>query len=95
MDFQRKYFDRSGFGRQIQQHLGNAKDLIPELKHRVTTLSLWTLIKLIIINYLELVLPKMHPGGVIISDNVLWSGKVTQEAEVPNDKDTQVLQEYQ
>ena len=35
----------------------------------------------------------MNSGGVIISDNVLWSGKVIKEAEV-NDKDTQVLQEY-
>ena len=35
----------------------------------------------------------MNSCGVIISDNVLWSGKVIKEAEV-NDKDTQVLQEY-
>ena len=35
----------------------------------------------------------MNSGGVTISDNVLWSGTVIKEAEV-NDKDTQVLQEY-
>lgn len=35
----------------------------------------------------------MNSGGVILSDNVLWSGKVIKEADV-KDKDTQVLQEF-
>ena len=45
------------------------------------------------LNYFELVLPKMNSGGVILSDNVLWSGKVIKQAD-PKDKDTQVLQEF-
>jgi predicted O-methyltransferase YrrM len=45
------------------------------------------------INYFELIIPKMNSGGVILSDNVLWSGKVIKEADV-KDKDTQVLQEF-
>ena len=34
IDFQRKYFDLSGFGNQIHQHLGNALDIIPHLNKR-------------------------------------------------------------
>ena len=45
------------------------------------------------LNYLEVVLPKMRPGGVILSDNVLWSGKVVEPVK-ENDKHTQILMEY-
>ena len=92
MDFQRKYFDRSGFGTQIHQHLGNAIDLIPNLKHDYDLVFL-DADKTNYLNYFELVLPKTRSGGLILSDNVLWSGKVTQKAD-PKDKDTQVLQKF-
>ena len=91
-DFQRKYFDRSGYGSQIKQHLGNAIDIIPELK-RGYDLVFLDADKTNYLNYFELVLPKMNSGGVILSDNVLWSGKVIKQAD-PKDKDTQVLQEF-
>ena len=45
------------------------------------------------LNYFEVVLPKMRPGGVILSDNVLWSGKVVEPVK-DNDKHTQILMEY-
>jgi caffeoyl-CoA O-methyltransferase len=91
-DFQRKYFDRSGYGSQIKQHLGNAIDIIPELKPGYDLVFL-DADKTNYLNYFELVLPKMNSGGVILSDNVLWSGKVIKQAD-PKDKDTQVLQEF-
>jgi len=43
--------------------------------------------------YFEAVLPKMQPGGLILSDNVMWSGKVLHEAD-PNDRATVALQKY-
>jgi len=92
VDFQRKYFDRSGFGKQIHQHLGNAIDLIPDLKNEYDLVFL-DADKSNYLNYFELVLPKTRPGGLILSDNVLWSGKVTQQVD-PKDKDTQVLQKF-
>ena len=45
------------------------------------------------LNYLEVVLPKMSHGGVILSDNVLWSGKVVEPLK-ESDKHTQILMEY-
>ena len=91
-DFQRKYFDRSGYGSQIEQHLGNAIDIIPGLKSGYDLVFL-DADKTNYLNYFELVLPIMNSGGVILSDNVLWSGKVIKQAD-PKDKDTQVLQEF-
>ena len=44
-------------------------------------------------NYLEAILPKMRKGGIILSDNVLWSGKVVENVK-DNDKHTQVLIAY-
>ena len=43
--------------------------------------------------YLEALLPKMRKGGLILSDNVLWSGKVVEEIK-DNDKHTQTLMAY-
>jgi predicted O-methyltransferase YrrM len=92
LDFQRKYFNRSGYGDQINQHLGNAIDIIPKLSSDYDFVFL-DADKTNYINYFELIIPKMNSGGVILSDNVLWSGKVIKEADV-KDKDTQVLKEF-
>ena len=45
------------------------------------------------INYFHLIIDKMNTGGIILSDNVLWSGKVVEELK-PKDIDTKVLLEY-
>lgn len=91
-DIQRKYFDASGYGNQIIQHTGNAVDIIPELT---------TSFDLVFIDadksnyetYLELLLPKLTSGAVILSDNVLWSGKVVEKVN-PKDIDTKALLQY-
>ena len=44
-------------------------------------------------NYFKAIIDKMNPGGVILSDNVLWSGKVT-EIPNPKDEDTKALIAY-
>ena len=40
-----------------------------------------------------MIVPMMNPGGIILSDNVLWSGKVLEETQ-KNDRDTTVLKEF-
>jgi caffeoyl-CoA O-methyltransferase len=92
VDFQRKYFDKSGFGQQITQHLGNAINIIPTLE---TTFDLVFIDadKENYINYFNLILPKMNLGGIILSDNVLWSGKVVEPLQ-KNDQSTKILLEY-
>lgn len=91
-DFQRKYFDKSDWGKQIHQHLGKAIDIIPTLNQNFDLVFI-DADKENYLNYFEQVIDKMSTGGVIISDNVLWSGKVLEEAK-PNDISTKTLQEY-
>ena len=90
--FQQKYFKKSPYHAQIKQHLGNALEIIQKIE---TTFDLVFIDadKSNYVNYFHLVIDKMNKGGVILSDNVLWSGKVTEKPD-PNDKDTQALIAY-
>ena len=92
VDFQRKYFDKSGFGEQITQHLGEAIVIIPTLDLKFDLVFI-DADKENYINYFNLVLPKMNKGGIILSDNVLWSGKVVEPLQ-KNDLSTKILLEY-
>ena len=91
-DLQREFFDRSGYGSQILQHLGKAADIIPALD---TTFDLVFIDadKQNYAHYFDLVIEKMNRGGISLSDNVLWSGKVVEEVK-HNDKHTQALMAY-
>ena len=92
VDIQRSYFDKSDFGPQIIQHLGSAITIIPTLD---TTFDLVFMDadKPNYINYFHQIIDKLNPGGVILSDNVLWSGKVI-EALDPSDISTKIVLEY-
>lgn len=73
-----QYFDQSPYGKQIQLHLGNALDIIPTLEEE------WDLVfidadKVSYIQYYELTLQRLKPGGWIIADNVLFHGQVLEE----------------
>jgi len=92
VDFQRKYFDQSEWGTQIVQHLGEGITIIPTLDVKFDLVFI-DADKENYLNYYELIVPKMNPGGIILSDNVLWSGKVLEPLE-PNDLSTKILIEY-
>lgn len=91
-DFQRTYFDRSEYGPQIKQHLGDAITCINALELRFDLVFI-DADKANYSNYFHAIIDKMNPGGIILSDNVLWSGKVTQEPD-PKDEDTIALIAY-
>jgi predicted O-methyltransferase YrrM len=79
------------FSEQIDYKIGAAMELIPTLNEK------WDIVfidadKHNYINYYHLVFPMVNVGGYIIADNVLWSGKVIDSTQ--NDKDTQLLREY-
>lgn len=92
VDFQRSYFDRSPWGNQIHQHLGNALDIIPQLNSTYDLIFL-DADKKNYLNYLPLLLPKLNSGGLLLSDNVLWSGKVLKATQ-KNDEDTKILKAF-
>ena len=91
-DFQKKYFDQSPWANQMHQHLGNALDIIPTLNKKFDLVFI-DADKENYINYFHMIVPLMNKGGVILSDNVLWSGKVLEEVKA-NDKSTKILLEY-
>jgi predicted O-methyltransferase YrrM len=92
VDFQRKHFDKSQWGKQIHQYLGEAVGIIPDLNLKFDLVFI-DADKENYLNYFELILPKMNKGGIILSDNVLWSGKVLETLN-PKDTSTRILLEY-
>ena len=92
IDFQRKHFDKSPWGKQIVQHLGSAVGIIPTIDLKFDLVFI-DADKENYLTYWELIVPKMNKGGIILSDNVLWSGKVLEPLQ-KNDISTQVLLEY-
>lgn len=91
-DLQRKYFDKSNYGNQIIQHVGDALAIIPNLKESFDLVFI-DADKQNYPNYLNIILPKLKTGSVILSDNVLWTGKVI-EPIIKGDKDTKALVKY-
>jgi predicted O-methyltransferase YrrM len=84
------YIDSAGLKNKVQHIIGDAYNII---------LSLSGTFDLVFIDadkpsypkYYELILNKLKPGGYILIDNVLWSGKVVNENDIEKDKDTQIL----
>lgn len=88
-----RYFGKSPYASQITKHTGQALQIIPALHH------LWDLVfidadKSNYLNYYGMVIDNVRPGGLILTDNVLWSGKVLS-AQVPdNDRDTLAIKKF-
>jgi predicted O-methyltransferase YrrM len=91
-NLQRKYFDISGFGPQIIQYTGDARRIIPEIDIQFD-LVFMDADKKSYPKYFELIIDKLKPGGLLLSDNVLWSGKVVETLH-PKDEDTKALLAY-
>ena len=87
-----KYFDKSTYRSQIVPIVGNALDIIPSLNQKFDLVFI-DADKSNYSNYFNLIIDKMNSGGVILSDNVLWSGKVVNEIN-SKDIDTKALIEY-
>jgi predicted O-methyltransferase YrrM len=79
----RKYIDKAGLNDMIQLHIGRGEEVIPTLQ---------TTFDLVFIDagkqqyeqFYELVIERVRPGGLILADNVLWSGKVADTADDPD-----------
>ena len=92
VEIQKKYFDKSDYKKNIIQHLGDALEILPGLSEKFDLVFV-DADKGNYINYFNAIIEKMNHGGVILSDNVLWSGKVTEKVN-PKDIDTLALIEY-
>ena len=89
----KKYVNEAGMEDYIVPLVGDAQNIIPTLNYS------WDMVfidadKENYANYYDLVIDRMRPGGIIVADNVLWSGKVVDKKALANDKDTQGIHLY-
>lgn len=90
MPFAKSFIEKSSFSDKIELITGDARVVIPQLTYK------WDLVfidadKKNYANYYDLVFDSVNPGGLIIADNVLWSGKILQEKK---DADTLAIHEF-
>lgn len=90
--FSERYFERSGLKYKIQQHTGNALDIIPQMDE-VFDLVFIDADKENYLNYYKLVFDKVKNGGFILADNALWDGKVV-DAHDSQDNETKGIVEF-
>jgi predicted O-methyltransferase YrrM len=83
----RNNFSQSLHPHKIELMMGNATEIIPQLKQKFQLVFI-DADKENYLHYFNLVFDKVVSGGYILADNVLWSGKVL-EKPAPDDLDTQ------
>lgn len=89
-DSVRGYFKLSSLNNKIDFRIGDAASIIPTLKEKFDLVFI-DADKINYSKYYDLVFDNVNPGGFILADNVLWSGKVL----APNpDKDTKAILEF-
>lgn len=89
----RKIFAGSVFARQVDYRIGNALDIIPDLRGPFDLVFI-DADKINYGTYYDLVIEKVRQGGYILADNVLWSGKVLAKNRTKNDADTVAILEF-
>ena len=91
-DFTRSFFEKAGITNQVDFRLDNALNVIDGINDPIDLVFI-DADKENYAAYFDLVIDKVRPGGYIIADNVLWSGKVVQELD-PKDKETKGIIAY-
>jgi caffeoyl-CoA O-methyltransferase len=92
-DFTRKFFDEADISNKVSYHIGEALEIIPKLEGPFDLVFI-DADKENYLAYYELVMQKVRKGGVILADNVLWSGKVFADKIEPNDEEAKALIEF-
>ncbi len=91
-DIVRKYIDKANAVEKIDYRIGDALEIIPSLNETFDLVFI-DADKSNYINYYNLVFDKVKSGGFILTDNVLWSGKVIQELK-SDDLDTKIILQF-
>ena len=91
----RRYVAAAGVAGRVHLHIGAALDVLPGLAGEVWDLVFIDADKRSNEAYFEAVIAQVRPGGLLIVDNVLWSGKVLPgHALKPGDKDTPLVRDF-
>ena len=91
INIQNKYFEESGNRDRIVQLTGSAIEILMDLDENFDLVFI-DADKENYIKYFEIVSKKLNPNGIIITDNVLWSGKVVEESD--GDQETNTLKKF-
>ncbi|HWS88505.1 MAG TPA: O-methyltransferase [Pyrinomonadaceae bacterium] len=90
-----EFVGRAGFGGRLRIERGYALEVLPRLSGETFDLLFIDALKEEYARYLELALPMLREGGVVIVDNLLWGGQVAGEIRAPEQTaSTQALREF-
>ncbi len=92
-DLVNQYIEEAGYKNRIQMIIGDAYQLIRTLPHSFDLVFI-DADKSSYSKYFDLLIDKLNPGGIILADNVLWSGKIIDEKSLSKDKDTQSIDAF-
>jgi caffeoyl-CoA O-methyltransferase len=87
-----RYIEEAGFASKIVRHYGDALEIIPELDLTFDLIYI-DAAKELYIDFYEMAIDKLQPGGFILADNALWYGKVADPAVI-DDKDTNAIRQF-
>lgn len=85
-DFTRPWLENSAYADKIRFYIGDALEMVPKL-NLTFDMAFVDGDKRKYVEYYEMVLAHLSPGGYIIADNTLWDGHVLEEAH-PTDRQT-------
>lgn len=88
-----RYIQQAGKQDQIKLHIGAALEIIPTIPGNFDLVFI-DADKENYAHYFDAVIDRLPSGGIIIADNVLWSGKVLDENERSVDEETAALHQY-
>jgi predicted O-methyltransferase YrrM len=91
-DITREYIQKANLENKIEYIIGDAMQIVPQLDEQFDLVFI-DADKKNYCNYYHLVFDKVKPGGYILADNVLWSGKVVEDYEAL-DSETKIIMDY-
>ena len=92
VEIQNKYFKKANLTNKIVQHSGDAKNIIPTIDEEFDIVFI-DADKESYPEYYDLIINKVRSGGIIIADNILWSGKILEKVE-KDDQATKSIIEF-
>ena len=92
VEIQNKYFKKANLTDKIVQHSGDAKNIIPSIDEEFDIVFI-DADKESYPEYYDLIIKKVRSGGIIIADNILWSGKILEKVE-KDDQATKSIIEF-
>lgn len=92
VEIQNKYFKKANLKDKIVQHSGDAKKIIPSIDEEFDIVFI-DADKESYPEYYDLIINKVRSGGIIIADNILWSGKILEKVE-KDDQATKSIIEF-